>query len=288
MKKRSGLLLVSVVLFTLACNLGGIAPATQAGAVPAATLLATAAVVAPTSVSAPVGISISANGTSFTIPQGVASGAALKSVSISPATQDMPYWEVHPAYIQFDLGGYALQGMFHEPRIIVYPAPEYAQMSENAAASVTRLQAILANPGAPLPNELPFLPAFNAAQVFYSNAQVMKFQNGTGIRFLTQYDQAPFPVNNKELFYTFQGLTSDGAYYVAAVLPVNIAFLAQDGNPDTPLPPGGVPFDWNNFENLTAHFELVKQKLSAADPNAFTPSLTLLDTMLQSVVAGIQ
>jgi hypothetical protein len=134
-----------------------------------------------------------------------------------------------------------------------------------------------------LPENLPFLPTFNAAQVFHSNEQVQKFQNGTGIRFLTQYAQAPYPVNNNSLFYTFQGLTNDGAYYISAILPINAAFLSPDGNPNTPLPADGVPFDWNNFENIPAHFELVKQKLNATDPNAFTPSLTNLDTMIQSV-----
>ncbi|MEO8354588.1 MAG: hypothetical protein ABI621_01610 [Chloroflexota bacterium] len=40
--------------------------------------------------------------------------------------------------------------------------------------------------------------------------QVINFQNGRGIRFLTQYAQYPAPINNHELFYHFQGLTNDG------------------------------------------------------------------------------
>ena len=134
-----------------------------------------------------------------------------------------------------------------------------------------------------MPENLPFLPVFNAGQVFHSNEQVIKFQNGTGVRFLTQYAQAPYPVNNESLFYTFQGLTSDGAYYVSAILPINAAFLSADGNPETPLPADGVPFDWNNFENVPQHFDLVKQKLNATDPNAFTPSLSNLDALIQSI-----
>jgi hypothetical protein len=134
-----------------------------------------------------------------------------------------------------------------------------------------------------MPENLPFLPTFNAGQVFHSNEQSLTFQNGTGIRFLTQYAQAPYPVNNESLFYTFQGLTNDGAYYVSAILPINAAFLSADGNPDTSLPVDGAPFDWENFENTTQHFELVKQKLNATDPNAFTPSLTNLDAMIQSM-----
>jgi hypothetical protein len=120
--------------------------------------------------------------------------------------------------------------------------------------------------------------------MFHSTEQILTFQNGQGIRFLTQYGQAPYPVNNNSLFYTFQGLTDDGAYYVAAIFPVNAAFLPADGNPDTPLPADGVPFDWENFENITQHFELVKQKLNSTDPNAFTPTLIHLDTLIQSIL----
>jgi hypothetical protein len=285
-KKKPGLFLIFVILFTLACNLGTSAPATDS--VTVSTVEATAVVEAPTSAPPLSGISISASGTSFVIPQGVAGGANFKSNPESPASQDMPYWEVYPAYIEFDLSGYALQDTFHNPRIIIYPANEYAKMNESAAASVTGLQTLLANSSAPLPKNLPFLPTFNAAQVFHSNEQFLKFQNGMGIRFLTQYAQAPYPANNKDLFYTFQGITGDGAYYVAALLPVSITFLPADGNPDTPLPADGVPFDWNKFENTQAHFDLIVQKLNAADPNAFTPSLTVLDALIQSVAAGIQ
>ena len=165
--------------------------------------------------------------------------------------------------------------------IYVYPVNEYLQVAPDMAELFDSLKAIIA--GQPLPENLPFLPAFNAAQMFHSNEQVLKFQSGEGIRFLTQYGQAPYPVNNNSLFYTFQGLTDDGAYYVAAVLPINATFLSADGNPDTPLPADGIPFDWENFENMDQHFELVKQKLNATAPSAFNPTLTALDVLIQSI-----
>ena len=129
----------------------------------------------------------------------------------------------------------------------MYPVNEYIQVNPDVAAVIDKLKTIINSPGQPLPENLPFLPAFNAAQTFHSNEQPLTFQNGTGIRFLTQYGQAPYPVNNNSLFYTFQGLTNDGAYYVAAILPINAAFLSADGNPDTPLPADGVPFDWEQL-----------------------------------------
>jgi hypothetical protein len=125
--------------------------------------------------------------------------------------------------------------------LYAYPINEYLQVNEDMAKPFNALKSVIE--GQPLPENIPFLPAFNAAQMFHSNEKILEFQNGKGIRFLTQYGQAPYPVNNESLFYTFQGMTNDGAYYVAAVLPIQAAFLPANGNPDTPLPADGVPFD---------------------------------------------
>jgi hypothetical protein len=62
------------------------------------------------------------------------------------------------------------------------------------------------------------VPFFNAAQVFASNIKVISFQNGKGVRFLTEYAQHAASANNHNLFYYFQGLTGDGAYYIIAIL----------------------------------------------------------------------
>jgi hypothetical protein len=124
----------------------------------------------------------------------------------------MPWWEIGPAYNQSLIQSYPLAGAFHEPRIFVYPVSEYVQMVPDVGGIVDELKTIINSSGAPMPENLPFLPAFNAAQIFHSNEQVIQFQSGTGIRFLTQYAQAPYPVNNNSLFYTFQGLTSDGTF----------------------------------------------------------------------------
>ena len=188
--------------------------------------------------------------------------------------------------MHFTLQGYPLQGKFLDPQLYVYPVQEFSQINEGAAQIISDLQALLANPSNPLPNQLPFLPLFNAAQMFSAKAQIISFQNGTGVRFLTQYGQAYYPVNNKYLFYTFQGLTSDGKYYVAAILPINAAFLAADENPASPIPQDGIPF---NMDQPQQYFDAVIQKLNSTDPNAFTPGLPSLDALIQSVtVSGMQ
>mgnify|MGYP000929590713 CR=1 FL=1 len=49
-----------------------------------------------------------------------------------------------------------------------------------------------------------------------------KFQAGEGILFLTQYsqDMHPTPANNEELTYSFQGITDDRQFYVAAAFAI--------------------------------------------------------------------
>jgi hypothetical protein len=265
---------VLAILLILACNFGQPSPTSVA-------VQPTVAIETPTNAVSEIPTSTSGN--NFTIPQGLATGA---TPAIIPASLDpnAPFWDIYPAYTEIALDGYVLQNTFHQPKIFIYPAGEYAKVNEGAAEIITGMQELLANQNAPMPQNMPFLPLFNAGQVFHSNEQFLTFQNGTGVRFLTQFAQAPYPANNHDLFYTFQGLTSDGAYYVSAILPINAAFLSADGNPETPLPADGVPFDWNNFENVPAHFELVKQKLNATDPTAFTPSLTNLDALIQSML----
>lgn len=236
--------------------------------------------VQPTQVS---GAPVSLDTISFVIPTGIANSVQMEVVGAVPPSEGMPWWEIHPPYVKYPLQGYLLTNTFHDPIIYVYPADEFIQMSEGVGLGISTLKNIISSPEQTLPEELPFLPTFNADQVFYSNHQILEFQNGKGVRYLTQFDQAPFPINNHELFYTFQGITNDGKYYVSAVLPVHASFLVEYGSPEYPLPADGIPFDWDNYENTPAYIEAVKQKLNSTDSNSFTPSLSTLDTMIQSI-----
>ncbi|MBI5965748.1 MAG: hypothetical protein HY863_19900 [Chloroflexi bacterium] len=289
-RKILGTVMVTM-LITLACGIIS-TPATPAQpgveTIVAATFQSLTSAAPATEMSTPMptpinGTIVAVNNISFVIPTEIGSGAGAETIEAVPPSDDMPYWEIGPTYNRYLIQGYSLADTFHKPMIFVYPVDEYIQMNADIVTVIDKLKTIINSPGQPLPESLPFLPVFNAAQVFHSNEQLLAFQNGTGIRFLTQYAQAPYPVNNHSLFYTFQGLTNDGAYYVSAILPINAAFLSADGEPGTPLPADGVPFDWENFENVTQHFELVKQKLNATDPNAFNPTLINLDALIQSI-----
>jgi hypothetical protein len=201
--------------------------------------------------------------------------------------EEVAPWELTPGHLQVKLEGYVLQDKFHEPQIYVYPAQAYAELYPPAFESIHRLDNILYTPdGMPVSNEqLPVVPFFNAAQVFASNIQVISFQNGQGVRFLTEYAQDAASVNNHDLFYHFQGMTRDGAYYILAILPITAPMLAETSDPGAPLPEGGVPYPYydNPDANMQMYYTSVTDLLNATPPEAFTPTMSQLDLLMQSV-----
>lgn len=200
--------------------------------------------------------------------------------------EDAAWFEKTPGHIQLKLEGYRLQGKFHQPQFYVYPALAYAELVPTAFESMHRLNNIRSKPGALISAEqLPAVPFFNAQQVFASNIQALSFQNGWGVRFLTEYSQYAAPVNNHELFYHFQGVTSDGAYYVVGIFPITAPELAETSDAGAPLPAGGVPYlfmaDPNT--NMQSYYASITDVLNATPSEAFTPTINQLDLLIQSM-----
>ena len=224
---------------------------------------------------------VSFEGVSFTIPNGMASSANTDKMTAVESNTDAP-WDIAPTHLRFTLTEYQLQSKFHEPRVFVYPAEEYAGINTNAAEQIERLKKILA--GAPaLQETLPTVPFFNAASIIAANIKTIPFQNGGGIRFLTQYAQYAAPINNHELFYHFQGLTSDGKYYVIAILPITAPILPEDEKPEATVPEGGIPIPTDVGPNDVYYFSIT-EKLNSLSQDAFTPSLDSLDALIQSIL----
>jgi putative hemolysin len=184
-----------------------------------------------------------------------------------------------PQHIQLSFQGYVLPETFHEPRILVYPVAGYEALNECAAQRIADLRQLLAaRPEAP--EQIPFLPLFNAAQLMRIQVSYLDFQNGSGVRFLTQYAQAYLPINNFELFYTFQGLTNDGQYYIAAILPVSHPTLPADY---MAYEDGDLSTLAESFDDYIAEIET---ELGAEPASSFTPDLSLLDQMVASLSAA--
>jgi hypothetical protein len=222
---------------------------------------------------------------SLDIPSSVASGASGKEYPRNDA-EDAAYWDKTPGHLQVSLNDYyILQGRFQQPQIYVYPAMPYVELVPAAFESMHRLRNVM-NPVAPITaDQLPAVPFFNAAQVFASNIQAVSFQNGSGVRFLSEYDQYAAPVNNHELVYHFQGFTNDGEYYIIAILPITAPILAETSDVGAPLPSGGIPYPLMADPNadMQAYYASITNLLNATSPDAFTPSISQLDVLIQSM-----
>jgi hypothetical protein len=186
---------------------------------------------------------------------------------------DGPWWDALPEYRRISLEGYPVTDHLMKPQIFIFPAADLPGASEAAGKTLTVLQALL-QARQPV-DDMPFLPMFNAAQVMHAQVQYLDFHNGTGARFLTQYDQAPLPINNYELIYTFQGLTSDGKYYIAAILPVT--------HPDLPDTQQVSPQQAEEMNDFQAYMARTVAWLEQQPAGSFTPDLSALDALVQSI-----
>lgn len=190
-------------------------------------------------------------------------------------------WEIIPEHIAFSFNGYTLPAAFHQPRIHIYPVSELA--SGGAANTAASLRTLLDSGQLPAASGgfegsgLPFLPPFNAGQILHTQVAFVAFQNGRGLRFVTEYAQYYAPINNTDLFYTFQGLTADERYYVAAIFPVSHPSLPADASQ---IPGGNGDAFANTYETYANDMALQLADCGAAE---FTPNLALLDALIASL-----
>lgn len=205
---------------------------------------------------------------------GIAQGSTSQAVEAATAGADIPSWDNLPAHTVISLSGYVIQNHLLTAQLIIYPAGELARFNEGARQQVDELKALLQSRQAW--ERMPFLPLFNAAQILHAQVKYLNFANGTGVRFLTQFNQAPIPLNNHDLFYTFQGLTNDGKYYLAAILPVNHPSLPVDGMANEK--------EMETYiTNFPAKIKEATANLEQLPANSFNPDLARLDAMIQSI-----
>jgi len=223
---------------------------------------------------------VTCNGLSLYLDPALASSYTCETV---PEQTDV--MEVFPQYTKLSFTGYPLSDKFFHPYISVFPIQRFTELlPDRVPGQVTSLQALIAGNPPPVQNQsfsgpgLPFLPLWNAGQVFHALYAVVPFGNGGGIRYVTLYAQYFAPINNHDLFYTYQGLTSDGKYWVSAVLPVNHAILPMTGD----NPPNGMTWDQfgNAYETYLA--DIITQ-LEAQPAGSYVPALPALDALVASI-----
>jgi hypothetical protein len=189
------------------------------------------------------------------------------------ADEGGPWWST-PETISFTLNGYALPGAFLDARINVYNVADFTAVNPTVGERLDTLQDILAVRDVN-DDRIAMADVFNAAQFLRTKVAFLDFQNGSGVRFLSQYGQAFSSVGLPYLFFGYQGLTGDGQYFISAIFPVN--------HPTLPGPESVVLDDAfaENFENYIAENEA---SLQGQPDESFQPSLVTLDQLISSLL----
>jgi hypothetical protein len=215
---------------------------------------------------------------SFTIPVGLASSADAVPMPASEGPLDPS-----PAFIEFKLNDYTFPdpNQMYQPRIRIYPAVEYASKSIWAAESLNRLQSALVDHVTPLTNDvLPNVPYHGgAAQLYAAQVKEMPFQSGNGLRMISSYGQYPASIGRYSSFYHYEGLTSDGKYFVVVEMPVNLPVWADESNPGE----FGITYQRQEWLYMQSYYQSVARLLDQASPEGFNPMLGQLDDLVQSI-----
>ena len=303
MKKLLLLVLIGILLmgcslpFTITWNNSPTPQVETPVQLPATATIGVIATESPATAAAPTaaplnGLELNLGGVYMVLPPCMAANATGTLVPAVPYDENNGPMEYYPQNRKIAFQGYPLSGGFWDAAgsnkggITIYPVADFVAMNQGIATIVSNMKTLLATrPEAP--KNIPFLHIVGAAQVFDSNVKYLDFQNGQGVRFLTEYAQFSDPVNNHDLFYAYQGMTSDGKYWVSAILPVNAAYLQADYN-SVDVPAGGIPapsMDNNpNFSSdMDTYYVTMLDKLNTTPDNSFTPGLDCLDQYIQSL-----
>jgi hypothetical protein len=179
----------------------------------------------------------------------------------------------NPQYTKVSLQGYILSDRFMKPVISVFPLDKFSQLLPDAIhADVTALQAMIAG-GAPGSNDLPLLPIQYARQLFFARYNIVAFTNGSGYHIVTEYAQAYYPVNNHDMFFSYQGITSDGKYWISIILPISHPSLPENGdNPPADL-----------YSNPDPYYAQMTSQLNSVQPASFNPSIVKLNALIKTI-----
>lgn len=224
---------------------------------------------------------ITYNGFSLSVDSALAQHVNI--VQISGAESVFPPLAPHTRFFLYDEFPPAPEGLFDRGAVVmVHPTARFVG-NAGAEAALEQLKTLLderpdldifMTVGEDMSGvTLPFLPAIAAGQVVRARAQYVETSQVRGISYVTAYRQDMGPFASGEFFYTFQGLSADGTYYISAVLNFDTSLFPAELEPFDPM-------TFNNVEYLNQSIA----RLNEAGAEVFTPSLSLLDDLVQTFV----
>lgn len=225
-------------------------------------------------------------------------GAVLpQTITEIPASADSIPGSYQPAHITFTFinsqEGDTLLNPDYYPQLIIYKTDDIAAYKDELFTKALQdLNGLIEAGGAgdfsayeKAPTDdtnltLPHLPPIPAGQTIRAQAEYLPITDGMGVRYLTSYASDVSPLTDDRIMYTYQGATNQfkgdkPGYYVAFTYPIKTGVLPTEIPAD---------FDYNAFSaNYVAEMNAAIEKINAADPGTFNPTLAALDALVQSI-----
>ncbi|MDQ2692450.1 MAG: hypothetical protein M3Y68_10495, partial [Chloroflexota bacterium] len=226
-----------------------------------------------------------------------------RTVPAVPVNDQGLFAEAQPSYAQIRFWGFLGGRPYDLPllpaddrlaQVRVFQTAEFRGFGDDSPAGfVNQMQALSAlletgiDPSRcaqPITGEpvLPFLPWINMKQSFCAQPRVIEFAGGRGIRYLSYYAQGLDPVLDQQVFYTFQGLTDDDQFYVAAFFPVRTGIFPTE-------PPACPACSDPGYDPVTEWATMLAGQLiqlNAQSESDFVPSLVVLDDLIRTIQIG--
>lgn len=225
---------------------------------------------------------VSFEGVSFSYDESIAADVTAQLVPEEVWADDRPFGGgTVPQHYRFEfVGGDPSTTGFIE----IYPAAEFEAGHPDAAERIASMRDLLATrpalPPSAMPEVIPLMPLAPYIPAFYAQGEYLDFEGGSGVRCLTMFGFAVQPVTNSDLRYVFQGMLGDGAYYVAAHVPVSNPILADDVESVTDVDVDALMSDGLDWE---AYITDKVAQLDAQPLDSYQPPLDALDAMIQSI-----
>ncbi len=198
------------------------------------------------------------------------------SIATNVITGKSPEQDLGFSYISenvnFRFEGYPLTNDWTEPVIYIMPLNKASRFS----MEIDLLRSTLADRPEPSGIFPPLIPWINAGYHLVAKMSYLEFASGSGIRFVANLGQDVSPHTVDGMFYSFQGLSNDGQYYIAARLPISVNFTAA-----------ATPSVDSSFEEIISYNQELSAQVGQVPDHEYFPSITTLDAIIQSLTIGV-
>lgn len=167
-------------------------------------------------------------------------------------------------------------------QLLIFPVAEYrAQFTGDELAEfdamIASLKAMLESRPGTITETITVLPTIGASQVLRSQIGYLDFDGGSCVRFITAYRQDVGAITDADTFYTCQGLSDNGRYFVSFVYPVSSTALPASARRVTRAELARIEKDPEGY------LRRVEAALNRLPSRGFRPSLAQLDTVMKSL-----